>query len=154
MNTRMAIGHLSSSGSQSPWVVVGAVCAAGALVITVLSLLLLPTAPVSVDHDFALPDTSDASIAQAIDRFGSHDPVADARRALESGDKRLLAAATLGWSIPGAPAENVQSYARMYGLRFMYTGCVVESDQESRFRSVADAYAERFNRTILQAIER
>ena len=155
MNTAMAIDHPASSGSRtSPWVVVGVVLGVGALLTGLLAVLVLPAMLVTVDREFALSDTSDSSITLAIERVSSHDPVADANRALETGDRRLLAAATFGWSIPGAPDENVRSYARMYGLRFMYAGCAVESEKEARFRVVADGYAEQFNRTILQRIER
>src|SRR5262245_52651745 len=76
------------------------------------------------------------------------DPVADARRAVEAGDRRLWAIGEGGSFIPGVEPALKDWYARNFKLRVMYLSDDSLSEEESRFETALFRYAELYNNTV------
>jgi len=81
------------------------------------------------------------------------DPTADAAHAIESGDRRLLGAWARGSFLPGTNEAWYVQYEREYGVRYLYSGCVVSSSDEQQYRRAADKYAELYNEALLKDLE-
>jgi len=138
------------------WKSFGFILLSGTLLSGVLSLIYIPYDGVwrTIAPGIPTADSPASEFANTAYVLANSDPVADAIQALQVGDRRLWAVGASSWFIPGAPEENFRTYQRLYGLRFFYSGCVTYSDEEMQFRGAADAYAERYNQTVLEAVER
>ena len=87
---------------------------------------------------------------RAAKRYETADPVADAERAIAVGDARLLPAAGIGAFFPGLEDESFADYSKRFGEKeLIYAGCVVNSQEEGRFRDAAYKYAVEYNRTVV-----
>ena len=91
---------------------------------------------------------------RAARRLERADASGDARRALSTGDTRLLALAGIGPTFPGLDDRQFQSYASRYGARFLAAGCVTSSNEEERYREAGARYAEAYNRLIVGSLKR
>ena len=91
---------------------------------------------------------------EAAEGYEQSNPDLEAASALSRGDRRLLAVEATSPFIPGTEDEMYEWYERRFGVRLPYTGCVVRSEAEVRYRRAADTYAELYNRVILEARER
>jgi hypothetical protein len=80
-------------------------------------------------------------------------PERDARHAIAAGDVRLLAGATLGEFIPGAPINQTRSLDRRYGARVLYAGCTPDWGEDP-YRRAANEYMFRYNQVILAKVTR
>ena len=140
-----------------PWVNYALVLTSIILLLSAIAWDLFPgyRAFFVVDRDARLPlrMRSPEEFTRAARRFEHADPVADARQALLHRDTRLWGGESFGVYIPGAPEVNVKSYERIYGVRLFYSGCA-SSVEEQHYRQSVEAYAERYNQTILGAVER
>jgi hypothetical protein len=76
-------------------------------------------------------------------------PSLDARFALATGDHRLLGLAGFGPYIPGTESRETSAYMDRFGVRFLASGCVIESTEEEQYRRVAAEYALEYNKVIL-----
>jgi hypothetical protein len=134
----------------------GLLLLSGTLLFGVLWLIFVPVDGVwrTIAPGIPTEDSPASEFANTAYVLANSDPVADALEALRVGDRRLWAGGASSWFIPGAPEEKFLTYQRRYGLRFFYAGCDVHSDEEIEFRNVADAYAERYNKTLLAAVDR
>ena len=83
-------------------------------------------------------------------RLENADAVHDATRAVETGDRRLVGLATIGPYLPGTDDKRYTELESRFGIRLLAAGCVISSEEEGRFRSVAYSYAERYNQTVLR----
>ena len=140
----------------SEWKSFGLILSCCTLLFGVLSLIYVPIDGVwrTIAPGIPTAESPASEFANTAYVLANSDPVADAVHALQVGDRRLWAVGASSWFIPGAPEENFRTYQRLYGLRFFYSGCVLQSDEEMQFRAAADAYAERYNKTILDVVER
>ena len=152
----MVVPRVDSHVFPSAWKAFGLLMLSGTLLFGVLSLIYVPYDGVWMTIAPGIPtaESPPSEFANTAYVLENSDPVADAVQALQAGDRRLWAVGASTWFIPGAPEEKFRAYERLYGLRFFYSGCVLYSDEEMQFRRTADAYAERYNQTILQAVER
>ena len=80
------------------------------------------------------------------------DADADAAGAIEHGDLRLLAFATRGTSIPGIEPATGQRYTEQCGVRYLKGfGDVIRSENQLQAMTAAHAWAEAYNRLIIEA---
>ena len=87
--------------------------------------------------------------------FGTGDPVKDARASLARGDHRLLAG-EYGWwpEVPGLPDNRfvADSIVRAHGMRIIVKmSDLITTDSKRMLRDSSQAYAERYNATMLAA---
>ncbi len=96
------------------------------------------------------------TLLRAAKRYERAHPAADARQAIAAGDVRLLPAAGLGGFFPGL-SDDDDTYAdfrKRYGEKdLVYAGCMVSSEEESRFRTAAFNYAARYNQAIVAQVK-
>jgi len=140
----------------SDWKSFGLILSSCTLLFGVLSLIWVPVDGVwrTIAPGIPTADSPASEFANTAYVLANSDPVADAVQALQIGDHRLWAVGASSWFIPGAPEDHFLTYQRLYGVRFFYSGCVMHSDEEMHFREAADVYAERYNQTVLEAVQR
>jgi hypothetical protein len=81
------------------------------------------------------------------------DPVADAKKALASGQHTLLAVWGVTWLIPGVSEPEKAEYRQRYGVKFIEgTGDVLYSEEHARLVRQAYSYAMAYNRHILSQL--
>jgi hypothetical protein len=158
MRMRAEVGSLPGIPKQlRPWAPIALVATGIALVVlTVVSLFPIDDLVMGIRLDPAVPptDSPPAAYERAATQFEQADPVADAVKAIDSGDTRLWVARGNGWTLPGAEHGRQDYYRRHYGLRFFHTSCVVDGDAHAHFLAALEAYAEQYNATILSSVRR
>jgi hypothetical protein len=86
--------------------------------------------------------------AQAL---AKQDAAADARKAFDAGDQRLLGmTSSKGPYLRGTNSLRYQSLLARFGVRFLWTGGILSSEEEWQLRVTQEEYAARYNREILR----
>lgn len=157
ISMKLDVGSIPKPLRLRAWVPVALVLAIGAAVLTAVLLTYLPVEDFAIGFhlDSAVPSltSSPSEFERAAERFQVADPVADASEAIGAGDTRLWACKSHdGWFVPGGQNGRLQFYRRNYGLRFYQSGQVVHCESEQKFLQAIDAYAQRYNETVLQAV--
>jgi hypothetical protein len=93
-----------------------------------------------------------AHSARELKRYETADPNADLQAAIKKGDLRFLAIKGYTLTVPGV--EDYKSkYANKYSYRILEgTSDVVNGPEDLRFQSIAQRYAEKYNRLLLKHI--
>ena len=150
---------MSELGNRRWGLVAAVVTLLVANLVTAANLTAADEAVPSVDTRVAtsplrtIADTSDRSVPQELLRLQTADPAADVADAIKKGDLRFLEVAGFSVEIPGIRKGPKLGWLKLrYGVRRIEG--TTDNKMIPELQEAAQRYAERYNRLLLEHIDR